>query len=312
MATGTSIASGTTPTWTASTTSPSQVWPRADSRGPRTPGGSSRNISKGCLLTNSCSIAWKRIRGGRYQGQRSNKSLYSGLAPLEPLGALTAWTTALARTPSELSKVRLASGGKKRPPSFFSRALWGTRQSSMREGAQEMGPRQDKLVRALAHHGQPGSCLNILKPGMALGLTLHLSPTGGDGRLGNRETMKKASGQLQHPHTHPHTPLPWAGDFCLVCLGVQSFYLRVGEQVRGSQATRSTPRPWESSTKGSRIPSRRDLWVERRTSGKPCLGTAREKCQSAPTLKMQEAETQHLRTQGSPRGREGSAEQFFL
>lgn len=44
----------------------------------------------------------------------------------------------------------------------------------------------------------------------------------------------------------------------------------------------------------------------------PCLGRARGKCQSAPTMKMQEAETQHLQTQGSPRGREGSAEQFFL
>lgn len=169
MATGTSMASGTTPTWTACTTSPSQVWPRADSRGPWAPGSSSRNMSKGCLVTNSCSIAWKGVGRGRYQGQNSNKPLYPGLAPLVPLGALTAWTTALARTPSELSKVRLASGGKKSPPSFFSRALWGIRQSLMRDGAQEMGPGR-RLVRASAHHGQPGSCLNTLKPGMTLGL----------------------------------------------------------------------------------------------------------------------------------------------
>lgn len=47
-------------------------------------------------------------------------------------------------------------------------------------------------------------------------------------------------------------------------------YLRAGEQVRGSKATRTTPRPWENSTKGSRNPSKSDLCVERKTSGEPC------------------------------------------
>lgn len=169
MATGTSMASGMTPTLTACTTSPSQVWPRADSRGPWAPGGSSRNMSNGCLLTNSCSIAWRGVGGGRYQDQSSNKPLYPGLTPLVPLRALTAWATALARTPSGLSRVKLTSGGKKSPPSFFSRALWGTRQSLIREGAQEMGPGR-RPVRSSAHQGQPGSYLNTLNPGMALRL----------------------------------------------------------------------------------------------------------------------------------------------
>lgn len=52
----------------------------------------------------------------------------------QPLRALTAWTTALARTPSELSRDRVASGGRKSPPSFLSRALWGTGQTEPNEG----------------------------------------------------------------------------------------------------------------------------------------------------------------------------------
>lgn len=66
----------------------------------------------------------------------------------------------------------------------------------------------------------------------------------------------------------------------------------MGEQVRGSQATRSTPMPWESSTKGSRMPSRTDLWVERKTSGEPCSGESQREVPShTPALKMQAAET---------------------
>ena len=82
--------------------------------------------------------------------------------------------------------------------------------------------------------------------------------------------------------------------------------------MRGSQATRSTPTPWESSTKGSRMPSRTDLWVERKTSGEPCSRESQREVPShTPAPKMQAAETWHLQTQGSPRGREGSAEQAF-
>lgn len=81
MATGTSIASGTMPTCTACTTSPSQVWPKADSRGPWAPGGSSRKMSRGCPLASSCSIAWKRVGEGGCQGQSSIRPLYPGLAP---------------------------------------------------------------------------------------------------------------------------------------------------------------------------------------------------------------------------------------
>lgn len=90
-------------------------------------------------------------------------------------------------------------------------------------------------------------------------------------KVESRGARKRASGELlpEYRLTSP-TPLSRPGDLSLVCLKAQDFYLRMGEQVRGSQATRSTPRPWESSTKGSRIPSRSDLWVERRTSGEPC------------------------------------------
>lgn len=50
--------------------------------------------------------------------------------------------------------------------------------------------------------------------------------------------------------------------------------------------------PWESSTKGSRMPSRTDLWVERKTSGEPCSGESQREVPShTPALKMQAAET---------------------
>lgn len=135
---------------------------------------------------------------------------------------------------------------------------------------------------------------------MALGtIADHLSPQAGliEGRKqrGQGEGLGWWGGLLPaHPIQIATTPAPAWGLY-QICLGAQGFYLRIGEQAWGSQATRSTPRPWESSTKGSRIPSRRDLWVERSTIGEPCLGRARRKCHPTPL-----------------RGKWGSAGQFFL
>lgn len=156
-----------------------------------------------------------------------------------------------------------------------------------------MGPSR-RLERASVHPGQPGSCQNMLKPGMAPEpIADHLSPQAelveGWEQRGQEEGLGVAAASTP-PTTSPH---PHA------CLGAQSFYLRMGEQAHGSQATRTTPKPWESRTKGSRSPSRSDLWVERRTSGEPCLGRARGKCQPASTLMVQGAETSHRVTKGS-------------
>ena len=86
-ATGTSRASGTIPAWTACTTRPSQDRPRADSRGPRTPGGSSRKMSRGCLLASSCSTVWKWVEGVRCQNQNRQGPCFLAWPHKPPLGA---------------------------------------------------------------------------------------------------------------------------------------------------------------------------------------------------------------------------------
>lgn len=131
MATGTSVTSGMTPACTACTTSPSQAWPRADSRGPGAPGASSRKMSRGCPLNSSCSTAWGRGAGVKTQAE-TEPIPWPG--PCTALGTLTAPATALARAPSGLSRERLASAGRKSPPRFLSRALWGRGQSGERLG----------------------------------------------------------------------------------------------------------------------------------------------------------------------------------
>lgn len=66
----------------------------------------------------------------------------------------------------------------------------------------------------------------------------------------------------------------------------------------GSKATRTTPRPWENSTKGSRNPSKRDLCVERKTSGEPC---SRDSQKEVPTIKTQPNPSTY-KSQGSTEG----------
>lgn len=97
----------------------------------------------------------------------------------QALQVLTAWTTALARTPSELSRERLVSGGRKSTPSFLSRALWSTGQTA-RGGKGLSRWDQAEAAESFTSPAPARVLPELLRPGVALGtLADRLSPQAG-------------------------------------------------------------------------------------------------------------------------------------